>query len=252
VGQIKWKTTQQGVSQRVSHHQPPNAATPIISPEGMWWSRHHSINDSGRCQTGRMTGDDGIPELTEAERIKLRTARAAADAMLRDPDPDSREAAFEQFRQTGRVYSETRDSLHVPDDAGQYADQLRTILRRIPTGWGRWISCDAGWYPLICELDSQLAQLDPEYEVHQVKEKFGTLRYYARSDHYRGLHNPFSDTTRDAERRSAGVCELCGAPGGLCETAPMGEPWRRVKTLCSACAAAGHRDRRYTPVEEQR
>lgn len=194
--------------------------------------------------------DEDIPELTEAERIKLRTARAAADAMLRDPDPDSREAAFNQFRQTGAVYAETRDSLHVPDDAGEYADQLRAILRRIPDGWGRWLGCDAGWYPLICELDSVLAQLDSGYVVRQVKEKFGTLRYYAysESDMYRGLRNPLSDAVRAAERRSATVCELCGAPGGLCETAPMGEPWRRVKTLCCDCAERGHRGRAYWPV----
>ena len=33
VGQINWKTTQQGVSQSQSHHQSPNAATPIINSE---------------------------------------------------------------------------------------------------------------------------------------------------------------------------------------------------------------------------
>lgn len=71
-----------------------------------------------------------------------------------------------------------RDSLHVPDDAGQYAPHLERILRRIPDGWGRWISCDAGWYPLVIVCDQGLADLAPSYEVLQVKEKFGGLRYY--------------------------------------------------------------------------
>jgi len=95
---------------------------------------------------------DEIPELTEEQRIKLRTARAAAAAMFTDPDPDSREAAWRQFHQVGAVYAETRDSLQVPEDAGEYTEQIAAILRRIPPGWGRWIGCDAGWHPLICEL----------------------------------------------------------------------------------------------------
>jgi hypothetical protein len=40
----------------------------------------------------------------------------------------------------------------------------------------RWISHDARWYPLVISLDERLAAIDPDYIVHQVKEKFGTLR----------------------------------------------------------------------------
>jgi hypothetical protein len=70
------------------------------------------------------------------------------------------------------------DTIHVPEDAGEHADDLRRILSRIPPRWGRWISCASGWYPLIIELDKKLAEIFPDYELHQVKEKFGTLRYY--------------------------------------------------------------------------
>lgn len=70
------------------------------------------------------------------------------------------------------------DTIHVPEDAGDHADDLRRILSRIPPRWGRWISCSSGWYPLIIELDKKLAEIFPDYELHQVKEKFGTLRYY--------------------------------------------------------------------------
>lgn len=70
------------------------------------------------------------------------------------------------------------NTIVVPDNAGEYEDGLRKIMSRIPDGWGRWISCDKGWYALICELDEKLADICPDYEVHQVKEKFGTLRYY--------------------------------------------------------------------------
>ncbi len=68
------------------------------------------------------------------------------------------------------MFAAIRDALRIPDDAGEYAEALRKILLRIPDGWGRWISCDRGWYRLVCELDSAVVQLDPAYEVHQCKE----------------------------------------------------------------------------------
>ena len=185
---------------------------------------------------------DDIPELTEAQKIKIRTAAAAADQILTD------DGAFAQFMQTGSVWRETRDSLHVPEDAGEYVAQLTAILRRIPEGWGRWIRCDAGWYPMICELDHELAQLDPNYEVHQVKEKFGELRYYFHSDIFNGFDSPFVDMISAFERRSTITCELCGSAGRLHASAPIGFGSRVVKTLCGSCAAAGDRGRFYTPT----
>jgi hypothetical protein len=84
--------------------------------------------------------------------------------------------------------------------------------------------------------------------VHQVKEKFGTLRFYAESDLYRGPSNAFCDLIRAAETRTAETCELCSDLGQLCETAP--HPQRRwLKTLCPACAADGYRGRAYAPVQ---
>lgn len=184
---------------------------------------------------GRMADDAEPRDLTEAERIKLRTAKSAlTDALNREHDSDAREAAFQQFMQTGNVYRETRDALHVPEDAGEYAEGLRAILLRIPDGWGRWISCSAGWYPLICELDSALAQLDPDYTVHQCKEKFGRLCYYAHSGRP-GVGAEFRALIDAAEAHSGVTCELCGATGALHSRAGGG--W--VKTVCPVCAAAG-------------
>jgi hypothetical protein len=70
------------------------------------------------------------------------------------------------------------ETIHIPENAGEYADDIRKILSRIPPRWGRWISCDKGWYPLVIELDQKLVEIYPDYQLHQVKEKFGTLRYY--------------------------------------------------------------------------
>lgn len=72
-----------------------------------------------------------------------------------------------------------RDTPHMPKDVpDELLLGMADILDRIPRGWGKWISLDAGWYPLIVDLNSKLAALDPDYEIHQVKEKFGTLRFY--------------------------------------------------------------------------
>jgi hypothetical protein len=70
------------------------------------------------------------------------------------------------------------NAIRVPSDAGEDAGALGAILRRIPDGWGRWIGVGCGWYPIVTALDRKLADLDRGYRVLQVKEKFGTLRYY--------------------------------------------------------------------------
>lgn len=56
--------------------------------------------------------------------------------------------------------------LQIPVDAGECRSGIIELLSRIPAGWGRWISCDAGWYPLITELGAKLAEVDPDYGAH--------------------------------------------------------------------------------------
>ena len=95
-------------------------------------------------------------------------------------DPNGFGAAFAQLRQVGQGLdmAEIINAVHLPDDAGEHADALRRMLARIPDGWGRWIGCSRGWYPLLVELDEQLGTLFPNYEIQQIKEKFGGLRFY--------------------------------------------------------------------------
>jgi len=182
-----------------------------------------------------MTDDDIVPpELTETEKARHRAAHAAsADlrAAFETGDQDERYAAAGQFLQAiSKLDPTTRDKLHVPDDAGEYRYDLIRIMLRIPDRWGRWIRCEAGWYPLITQLDQQLAELDPAYELYQCKEKFGELRYYAHTDR-EDARIAFDDLISAAERRSAVTCELCGEPGAL----HVGSfSW--LRTLCSACA----------------
>ena len=129
-------------------------------------------------------------------------------------------------------YKESRDSFHVPPDAGEYTDGLVAIMIRIPDGWGRWISCEKGWYPIIVDVDRRLAELDPNYVVHQVKEKFGGLRYYfeatANTDHE--TWEKMQRIVREAEAKAGQTCECCGSTG---QVALRDHGW--WKTLCDAC-----------------
>lgn len=200
--------------------------------------------------------------------------------------------------------ADSLNGLHLPDDAGNYAPGLEKMLRRIPDGWGRWVSCDTGWYGLLVSLDEQIAALLPDYQIRQVKEKYGTLRFYwappelipeccaqRRLDDPRPTAEPVSvrvgaksrspqlqaaldawsereiahlgsDThtscmealrngpeaarrasvieqvealVKDAERRSAEICERCSGRGRLREQ----RSW--LKTLCDTCAGELHR-----------
>ena len=134
-------------------------------------------------------------------------------------------------------HNEHRDYPYLPEDAGEYAEELMDILNRIPDGWGRWLSLGKGWYPLVIEINHKLRFMYPDYEIHQVKEKYGTLRYY-----YGFPHDPdkekvnpmigdiMDDIITAAEQISTYTCETCGGRGRT----RMHNYW--YKTLCKYCA----------------
>lgn len=55
---------------------------------------------------------------------------------------------------------------------------MAPVLARFDNPAWAGISCGRGWYPILLRLDAQIAQIAPDYQVLQVKEKFGALRYY--------------------------------------------------------------------------
>ena len=86
-----------------------------------------------------------------------------------------------------------------------------------------------GWFDLLWKLSEDLEKLDPALVANQVKEKFGTLRFYLAQSDLEMCHETgdvFSlapqskgervrERIRLAEKQSAGTCEKCGAPGKL-------------------------------------
>lgn len=168
------------------------------------------------------TERDGFPELSDAQKAGWQAAVPDIREMsagLRDGTAtrEDMEGALNRLVSCDIDRDALINAVHVPPDAGRYAAALERILRRIPDRWGRWISHDAGWYPIVVACDERLAALDPDYVVHQVKEKFGTLRYYCAPsvDPSPAVWETFHDITSEAEHASAVTCECCGEPGVL-------------------------------------
>ena len=157
-------------------------------------------------------------------------ATAGVDA---DSTEDEIAATTEAIRQIPIDAERMLNALHVPDDAGEYEPALRALLARIPDGWGRWIGCGPGWYPILARLEERLQQIDPDYRVHQIKEKFGTLRFYFSSSNWDACRAVLADAEAESER----TCERCGNPGRLRKR----NGWFR--TVCDDCAqSGGYRD----------
>ena len=101
--------------------------------------------------------------------------------------------------------------------------------------WG--FECGDGWFTILDQLMSNIqhhidwnnknfekgyAQYKqvPQVTLDQVKEKFGTLRFY-----YTGGDDVIDGMVRMAESMSAVTCEICGNPGTT-----GGQGW--ISTLC--------------------
>ena len=97
--------------------------------------------------------------------------------------------------------------------------------------WG--FECGDGWEPLIRDLSLQLEFLNENspvwVEAVQVKEKFGTLRFYTTilrgGKFWADIVYALTDY---AEDKSAYTCEWCGKRGKVRQ-----DGW--VRTLCDIC-----------------
>ena len=80
-----------------------------------------------------------------------------------------------------------------------------------------WYGCIApdGWKDIVLKADEMFAFIDPDYEIHQIKEKFGTLRYYFGTTKTGVELEIMYAIERWAESRSEHTCERCGKFGEL-------------------------------------
>lgn len=80
-----------------------------------------------------------------------------------------------------------------------------------------------GWHPIVKPLVERAQAAG--VEIHQIKEKFGGLRFYVGS-----ASDAFHEAIETAERHCARTCEECGDVGKL-----RTGGW--LKTLCDVHAA---------------
>jgi hypothetical protein len=81
-------------------------------------------------------------------------------------------------------------------------------------GWEKLLRCDDGWINIIAECHSELLNIDKNYKIYQIKEKFGTLRYYCEPSHSKHKEQ-FGAIVDKYERMSIKTCEISGASGVL-------------------------------------
>ncbi|WJM17152.1 hypothetical protein [Microbacterium arborescens] len=87
------------------------------------------------------------------------------------------------------------------------------LLSRFAAGWPAVLDVEAGWFPLLAALDEELSSIAPNYVIHQVKSKFGSLRFYAQASADGSVYLPaFDEAILAAEWKSIETCELCGSP----------------------------------------
>jgi hypothetical protein len=84
-----------------------------------------------------------------------------------------------------------------------------------------------GWQNLIKELDEKMSELDPNYTIEQIKEKFGGLRYYFYSDSDNA--DKMYDLEDEYEEKSFKICEYCGSDYNVATEGG----W--LKTFCKEC-----------------
>ncbi len=92
-------------------------------------------------------------------------------------------------------------------------------------GWYGF-SCGEGWRDLLDRCFARMRKAGWNGAIHQVKEKFGTLRLYCEMDERPDIRAIISE----AENESCHTCEDCGAPGTR-------RPRSWIVTLCDVCAA---------------
>jgi len=124
--------------------------------------------------------------------------------------------------------------------------QIEKLKQKIVPGYRKSIDVDEGWYQLVVDCDKELTGVDPNYQIYQVKEKFGGLRYYTRPSNLDDKHTlmRISDIISKYEDIAWTTCSATGAPGVLMKS--IGG-WR--KTLNPEYAANKLHYGKYSVVE---
>jgi hypothetical protein len=129
-------------------------------------------------------------------------------------------------------------------------DKFDELIKKYPKAFNSkygdfYFECSDGWHdiiePIIVEMQKYNEKQTDEFEMiypMQVKEKFGTLRFYTNA-----CVDEIDTLINKAEKTSHTVCETCGKPGELISA-------RWLYTACPEHMKKG--DRTYAKFVEER
>lgn len=90
-----------------------------------------------------------------------------------------------------------------------------TLLKlKIKAPYLPYIEVDEGWYQLVLDCDEELSAIDPYYDLQQIKEKFGGLRYYFQPSNP-SLREQMDAVVAKYEQLASKTCEVTGKDGIL-------------------------------------
>ena len=124
-----------------------------------------------------------------------------------------------------------------PNEVKEYADPIDKLIEDYPSVFkdmthGSAYDLPSGWYLLVDKLCSDLSVLldeerknttqnpeQPLFNVLQIKEKFGGLRfYYMMNTKNDELYHEVQKLIDIAEDTSYTICEITGKPGKFCKS----------------------------------
>ena len=97
----------------------------------------------------------------------------------------------------------------------EISDAVAHIIDRIDDGWPKTIDCGPGWTNLIIKCHMDLSMIDPDYTIYQVKEKFGSLRFYFGTMKDGVEEMQMWQVIKKYEAESLKTCEITGDEGVL-------------------------------------
>jgi hypothetical protein len=94
------------------------------------------------------------------------------------------------------------------------SEQAKPLLDRFHDGHWKFVSCGFGWLDLILSCNAEIESIDPNYKIYQVKEKFGSLRFYYSTGKPEESEQ-INEIVRKYELKSLRVCEATGQEASL-------------------------------------
>jgi hypothetical protein len=95
-----------------------------------------------------------------------------------------------------------------------YPEYLDAVINRIDPTFGKTIDCEQGWWQIVADCANELESIDQDYVIYQVKEKFGTLRFYFRASDP-SLEHKMNKVVSKFEKIASQTCERTGKEGKL-------------------------------------